>query len=121
MRRVLALVLGAAAAAAPAAARVAAGRGTISTVATLSPPRGLAVLGDGSFLVAEPFRNVVQRVAPDGTVTTVAGTGTSGFSGDGGPATAAGLDFRHGGAAAPGGGFGLPATRNRRVTRALSP
>jgi hypothetical protein len=117
MRRLLALLVIAAVSAAPAAARVAAANGTISTVATVGHPRGLAVLPDGSFLVAEPYRNLVQRVAPNGTVTTVAGTGRAGFSGDGGPATAADLNFVHGVAAMPDGGFVLADTLNDRIRR----
>ena len=117
MRRLLVLLLAMAALAAPAAARVATGTGTIVTIAAVDHPRGLAVLPDGSFLVAEPFRNLVQRVAPDGTVTTVAGTGTAGFSGDGGPAAAAELNFVHGVAAMPDGGFVLADTLNDRIRR----
>jgi hypothetical protein len=42
----------------------------------------------GSFLIADADNNRVGRVSA-GTITTVAGTGAVGFSGDGGPATAA--------------------------------
>src|SRR4051812_16778463 len=54
-------------------------------------PGGLAVAADGTVYVAETGANRVRAVTPDGTVTTVAGTGESGFSGDGGRAAAAGL------------------------------
>jgi len=100
----------------PAAAGVG---GTIVTVAQVGHPRGLAALRDGSFLVAEPYANLVQRVARDGTVTTLAGTGAPGSSGDGGPATAAQLDFVHGVAAMPDGGFVLADTLNDRIRRVL--
>jgi hypothetical protein len=46
---------------------------------------------DGGFLIADTDNHRVRRVWPDGTITTVAGTGTAGFSGDGGPPTAAEL------------------------------
>ena len=49
----------------------------------------VAALPDGGFLVADTNNNRVTRVRPDGAFTTVAGTGTAGFSGDGGPAAAA--------------------------------
>jgi NHL repeat len=117
MRRLVAVCAVVAAAATPAAAGVG---GTIVTVAEVGHPRGLAVLRDGSFLVAEPYANLVQRVAPDGRVTTVAGTGTAGFSGDGAPATAAELDFVHGVAAMPDGGFVVADTRNERIRRVWS-
>ncbi|HEX6369715.1 MAG TPA: RHS repeat-associated core domain-containing protein [Longimicrobium sp.] len=47
---------------------------------------------DGSLYVADRWHNRVRRVAPDGVITTIAGTGAWGFSGDGGPALQARLD-----------------------------
>jgi sugar lactone lactonase YvrE len=44
---------------------------------------------DGSFYIADTMNHRVRRIAPDGTISTFAGTGVSGFSGDGGRATAA--------------------------------
>src|SRR5438105_1353172 len=134
VKRILTVVLVAAAAAAPATSRLAAGRGTITTVAgtgagglageggpatqaAVDHPRGLAVLRDGSILVAEPYANVVRRIAPGGTVSTVAGDGRAGLGGDGGPAAAAELDFVHGVAAMPDGGFVLADTLNERIRR----
>jgi hypothetical protein len=90
---------------------------TIQTVAQVYDPRGLGLLPGGGFLVAEPFANLVQRVAPDGTVTTVAGTGAAGYGGDGASAAAAELDFVHGVAALPDGGFLVMDTLNHRVRR----
>jgi hypothetical protein len=56
---------------------------------TIQAPRGVAVGPDGSVYVVEVFRKVVERIHPDGVVTRFAGTGASGYSGDGGPATEA--------------------------------
>jgi glucose/arabinose dehydrogenase len=91
--------------------------GTIVTVAVLEHPRGLALLPDGSVLVPEPFAGDVRKVAPDGTVTTVAGDGVLGFDGDGGPATAAELDQPHGVALLPDGAFLIADALNNRIRR----
>ena len=71
----------------------------------------------GGVLVADAGANRVLRVAPNGAVTTVAGTGVAGFSGDGGPATAAKLDGPRGVTALPGGGFVIADADNWRVRR----
>ena len=64
--------------------------GTISTVPglTVTAPYALAVDSANNLYVADQAAKV-YKVAADGTVTTVAGNGTRGFSGDGGPATSA--------------------------------
>src|ERR671922_2993135 len=56
------------------------------------PPGGLAVGPDGSVYISERLGHRVRKVGPEGRITTVAGTGESGFRGDGGPATPAKLD-----------------------------
>jgi len=69
------------------------GDGSPATAAQLSAPQQLAV-GSGSLYIADTSNNRVRRVdLATGTITTFAGTGTSGFSGDGGPATAAQLSY----------------------------
>ena len=50
----------------------------------------------GNLLVAEMSGNRVRRIAPDGTVTTIAGTGNRGYSGDGGPAVKADITSPYG-------------------------
>jgi RHS repeat-associated protein len=67
------------------------GDGGPATEAELFGPRGAAVGPDGSVFIADTGNNRIRRVGPDGTITTVAGTGTNGYSGDGGPATEAQL------------------------------
>ena len=57
--------------------------------ANLRFPWGLTVAPDGSIYFGSGGGNRVRRIGPDGTIMTVAGDGTRGFSGDGGPATAA--------------------------------
>ena len=61
--------------------------------ATFSGPMGLARASDGTVYVADYDGHTVREVAPDGTVTTLAGTGEAGLEGDGGPAAAALLNY----------------------------
>src|SRR5438552_1177470 len=59
--------------------------------AQLSDPRGVAVDGAGNLFIANSGNYRIRKVSASGTITTVAGNGTYGFSGDGGPATSAQL------------------------------
>ena len=95
------------------------GDGGQATAAAINHPRGLAALSDGSFLFADAFGYRVRRVFPNGTIRTVAGTGTAGFSGDGGPATSARLNLPHAVAAMPDGGFLIADEVNHRIRRVL--
>jgi uncharacterized protein (TIGR03437 family) len=64
--------------------------GSLSTVLDgLSSPRGLALTEAGDLIVADAGANVVRRLSSTGTLSTIAGTGAAGFSGDGQPASAA--------------------------------
>ena len=67
------------------------GDGGQAIQAQLSDPCAVAVTGDGGFLIADSGNNVVRKVSADGVITRIAGTGTAGNSGDGGPATDAQL------------------------------
>ena len=93
------------------------GDGGPATSAWLSGPGGVAALPDGGFLIADTGNNRVRRVWPDGHISTVAGNGRFGFSGDGGPATSASLNFPEAVAALPDGGFLIADTENNRVRR----
>ena len=64
-----------------------------ATEARIGSPHGVAVDALGNLYVAERWNNRVRRIDVTGTITTVAGTGNRGFGGDGGPATAARLNY----------------------------
>lgn len=57
--------------------------------AKLSSPYGFALSPDGGYYIADSYNNRIRRVDPDGVITTVAGNGDRGYSGDGGPAVEA--------------------------------
>jgi hypothetical protein len=67
------------------------GDGGPATAARLSYPSGMAVDSAGNLYIAIPSKSVVRKVTPNGTITTAAGRGTQGLSGDGGLATEAEL------------------------------
>jgi hypothetical protein len=68
------------------------GDGGQATAAQLDAPTDAVELKDGEILIADRGDNRIRLVKPDGVIETVAGTGMSGFSGDGGPATSAQID-----------------------------
>jgi sugar lactone lactonase YvrE len=67
------------------------GDGGPATNAELAAPEGVAVDNWGNVFIADYTNDRIRRVTPDGIITTVAGVGTFGSSGDGGPATSAEL------------------------------
>ena len=67
------------------------GDGALATAALLNGPNGTAVGPDGSIYIADSGNDRIRKIAPNGIITTIAGS-TGGFSGDGGPATAARLN-----------------------------
>ena len=67
-----------------------------ATSAQLQDPIAVAVDGAGNVFIADEWNSVVRKVSPAGIITTVAGNGQAGFSGDGQPATSAELNFPSG-------------------------
>jgi len=69
------------------------GDGGAATSAELGTPRGLALDSSGNIYIGDTYYNVVRKVTiSTGYISTVAGNGSTGYSGDGGLATSAKLD-----------------------------
>jgi len=70
------------------------GDGGTATQAELCGPSGVSIDGSGNIYIADACNNVVREVvAATGVIETVAGNGVAGYSGDGGKATQAELDY----------------------------
>jgi uncharacterized protein (TIGR03437 family) len=69
------------------------GDGDPSALPQLYGPTGLALDSDGNLYIADTLNHRVRMLAAGGVISTIAGTGTSGFSGDGGAAGAAQLSY----------------------------
>ena len=94
-----------------------AGDGGPAQQAALNGPRGVAVGLDGSVLIADTGNNRIRQVAPSGVITTVAGTGSVGFDGDGLPALSARVSGPASVTALRLGGFVFTDTGNDRIRR----
>lgn len=70
-----------------------AGDGGRAIDAMLAGPDGLAVAVDGTLFIGDRLNHRVRKVSPDGTITTIGGTGVKGYAGDGGPALDAQLGY----------------------------
>jgi len=68
------------------------GDGGSATSAGLDKPQGMAFDSAGNMYIADTYSNRVRKVTTGGIISTIAGTGLPGFSGDGGAATSAKLD-----------------------------
>ncbi len=97
------------------------GDGSPAVNAQIHFPLGLAVGADGSVFIADHGNNRVRRVGADGIIQTVAGKGAPSFSdGDGGPATAAGLNDPRSVALAPDGTlYSADNSHVRRISTAI--
>ncbi len=91
------------------------GDGGPATQANFYSPSSVAVGADGSLYFVDETGNKVRRVRPDGIITTVAGNGTKGYSGDGGPATQAALNYPQGVAVGANGNLYISDWQNYRI------
>ena len=93
------------------------GDGGPATGAALGNPVGLAIDPAGNIYVAEVDNNRVRKISTSGTITTVAGTGTAGFTGDGGTGTSAQLNNPHGVGVDGAGNVYIADTLNYRIRK----
>ena len=90
-----------------------------ATSAQLSWPAGVAVDSAGNLYVADQNNNRIRKVS-NGVITTVAGNGTPGYSGDNGPATSAKLYGPKGVAVDSAGNLYIADTSNQRIRKVLN-
>ncbi len=69
------------------------GDGGLATAAKLNGPAGITVDSLSNLYFADRYNQVIRKINSSGIITTIAGTGISGFSGDGGNATMAQFDY----------------------------
>ncbi len=99
------------------------GDGGPALVASLNYPTDVIVIDQGPYegiLIADEYNQRIRRIDPGGTISTVAGTGVEGYTGDGGPAAAATLRFPRALSATGDGGFLIADERNH-VIREVTP
>ncbi len=92
-----------------------AGDGGSSLEARLASPSGVAVGSDGAVYISDTDNHRIRRVAPDGLISTFAGTGEAGFAGDGRSASQARLRAPRGLAVGPDGSLFVADTGNHRI------
>ena len=96
------------------------GDGGLAINATIGGPTGIAVSENGTIYFADNIFNVIRKIDPNGIISTIAGNGTAGFSGDGGPATAAQFRGPTGLALGLDGSLYISDTLNNRIRRLWS-
>jgi hypothetical protein len=72
------------------------GESVVAVSSSVNHPAELVIDGSGNIYFSELNSNRIRKVSPSGIITTIAGTGVAGYSGDGGPATAARLNMPFG-------------------------
>jgi sugar lactone lactonase YvrE len=95
------------------------GDGGPAVSAQLDYAEGVAVEANGTLYIADRINHVIRKVTPDGTISTAAGNGTGGYSGDGGPATSALLLYPSGVALDAAGDLYIADSGNAAVRKVL--
>ena len=93
------------------------GDGGPATSASLNQPSSVAVDTAGNLYIVDKDNQRIRKVTPGGTITTVAGNGDFGFTGDGGPATSASLNFPRGVAVDADGNLYIADTYSNRIRK----
>ncbi|HWE52592.1 MAG TPA: NHL repeat-containing protein [Bryobacteraceae bacterium] len=93
------------------------GDGGLATNAELHSPSGVALDGSGNLYIADTLNNRIRKVSTVGVIATVAGNGLPSYSGDGGPATLAGLNSPTGVALDSAGNLYIADERNNRIRK----
>ena len=93
------------------------GDGGPAISARVSSPHGVAVDSSGNLFIADTGNHRIRKVDTSGIISTVAGTGTGGFSGDGGPATDAQLNKLRGVAIDSSGNLFIADRQNHRIRK----
>jgi sugar lactone lactonase YvrE len=93
------------------------GDGGAATNASLYSPCGVAVDALGDLFIADTDNQRVRRVGTNGIITTVAGNGTNSYSGDGGAATNASLEYPCGVAVDASGNLFIADSGNNRIRK----
>ncbi len=96
------------------------GDGGLANVAQLNKPVGIAMDAAGNIYIADTNNSRIRKITPDGLITTIAGSRYTGYSGDGGDATAAALNFPRSVAVSPNGTVYIADTGNHAI-RVLTP
>jgi len=91
------------------------GDGGNAIAAELNVPRGVAVDATGNVYIADTKNSAIRKINTSGIISTIAGNGTAGYSGDGSAATAAELNFPTGITLDPSGNVYIADLKNQRI------
>lgn len=97
-----------------------AGDGGMANAAGLARPRGVATVAEGSIYLVDSDNDRIRNINGAGAISTAAGDGAQGFSGDTGPANSGMLDRPRAVAVSSGGAIAISDTNNQRIRAILN-